>query len=63
MAHCGSFSSKEGQLALDVREVEGFGVLMAQRKPGPFRIEIRSLSAVDTAQLPGKRWTGVDDKV
>lgn len=49
----------EGQLVLDARNVESIGILMAQRRAGPFRLELRSISAVDDSQMPGKRWTGV----
>ncbi len=49
----------EGQLKLDPRWVEGFGVLMAQRKEGAFRLELQSISAVKSWKV-SKRWTGVD---
>jgi hypothetical protein len=47
---------------MDSRQVECVGILMAQRRAGPFRIEISSISAInsDTYQgLKSKRWTGV----
>jgi hypothetical protein len=36
---------------------------MAQRKDGPFRIEISSIAAInmDLYEAKGKRWTGVSD--
>lgn len=52
----------EGQLQLDTRLVESIGILMAQRKDGPFRIELKSISAINMDlyhDLPGRRWTGV----
>ncbi len=51
----------EGQVEMDSRSVETVGVLMAQRRPGPFRIALKSISAInrDIYQMPGKRWTGV----
>lgn len=53
----------EGQIELDSRLIETVGVLMAQRRAGPFRLELKSISAVNTDlwDFPGKRWTGVPD--
>jgi NADH dehydrogenase [ubiquinone] 1 alpha subcomplex assembly factor 1 len=49
-----------GQIEMDARSVETVGVLMAQRRDGPFRIEIASISAVNTDLYDvTKRWTGV----
>jgi len=51
----------EGQIELDTRAVEAYGILMAQRRAGPFRLELKSIAAInsDLFELPGKRWTGV----
>lgn len=47
---------------MDSRKVECVGVLMAQRRDGPFRIEIESISAINSDKYDGvksRRWTGV----
>ncbi len=51
----------EGQTGMDTRKVESIGVLMAQRRAGPFRIEIDSIFAINTDlyEFPNRRWTGV----
>ncbi len=49
----------EGQIALDPRMVESVGILMAQRRGGPFRLELRSINAIDTSRVNGMRWTGL----
>lgn len=53
----------EGQIDLDGRQIDSVGLLMAQRRDGPFRIEIKSIAAVNTDlyESKGKRWTGVSD--
>lgn len=52
----------EGQIALDTRTVESLGVLMAERRDGPFRLELHSISAINTELYgAGRRWTGVSD--
>lgn len=52
----------EGQLALDAREVESVGVLMAQRRAGPFRIDIEGIDAIDLRRMLSGRWTGMEER-
>ncbi len=52
----------EGQQEMDARQVMAVGIMMAERRDGPFRLSIRSVAAVNTDLLEshaGARWTGV----
>ena len=48
---------------LDTRDVETLGILMAQRKDGPFRMEIKNICAVnmDFFEPEKRRWTGISE--
>ena len=47
--------------AFDFQRIERFGILMAERREGPFDLRIKEIQVIPYSELPQKRYTIVPD--
>lgn len=50
---------EEPCLPFDGRDLKHVGIMMAERKPGPFKIEVEHISVCRSTRV-GRRYTGID---